>query len=311
MALEYGAFTLKIREKVGEKAGEGCKVSFAKKEKINEGEADVLVIVPKEGKVKIGPSFRLRELFREYQDGRGIDELAVGIVAIYLESVAYSKKLEHEIQKIGSYERCKEKIYFRLASTERNSHLLGEVPHFEVMDLTMFFYVLMEEEEDTIRGVMLRNSLLSAWGITSEEVRRQAVRNTPVLFPEKKLPLFPLVKEVRQRAKDGEYSAWQEAAWEGEKEPLILTNQKGINGFSVVLYSGVLQEISGRMGQDLYILPSSIHEAVVFPADYGMREVAMQGIVEGLNRMTRAKEDILSYTVYYYSSIDGSLKKIR
>lgn len=311
MALEYEFFIDKISIKVGERVGNGCEVSFGKSKKVNEGEADTLIIKQKEDGDKIGLSLSLKGLFEEYQDGKGMDEIVVEIAAAYMENIVNAKRIVQEMQKLGSYESCKEKIYFRLVSTERNQHLLGEVPHFEMMDLSMLFYVFIDEEEDKIGGVMLRNSLLSAWGITPEDVWRQAVKNTPMLFPERKVRFFPLVKEIKQMAKDGEYSVWQNVAWEGEREPLILTNQKGINGFSVVLYSGLLQEISNRMGRDLYILPSSLHEGLIFPVDCGMEEAELQDMVKEVNRTVVRREDLLSDSLYYYGRKDGGLKKIR
>ena len=40
----------------------------------------------------------------------------------------------------------------------------------------------------------------------------------------------------------------------------MLSNTHGINGATAVLYDGMLEECANMVGDDIYILPSSVHE---------------------------------------------------
>ena len=101
----------------------------------------------------------------------------------------------------------------------------------------------------------------------------------------------------------GSIKAAMEAAAENMPEgagPYIMTNTKGINGFSTVLYPGVLESFTGFGRKNLYVLPSSVHEALLLPADGAMAPQELQEMVREVNGTVVEETDILSDTVYYY-----------
>ena len=86
----------------------------------------------------------------------------------------------------------------------------------------------------------------------------------------------------------------------------MITNRNTIAGAGSVLYEDVLHGLAGRLGADLYILPSSINEMIALPAkDIGLRELA--GMVEDINMMVVPMEERLSNQVYQY---DRELRKV-
>ena len=87
----------------------------------------------------------------------------------------------------------------------------------------------------------------------------------------------------------------------------ILTNTSGIFGASAMLYPGVLKEFSKKIGHDLIILPSSVHEVLLLPYDstYSFQEMA--DMVTDVNEKCVPVEEQLSNQVYYYSSAQDSI----
>ena len=83
-------------------------------------------------------------------------------------------------------------------------------------------------------------------------------------------------------------------------EPYVITNSNGINGASVILYTDILKEIGGFLGEDYYLLPSSIHEMLAIPVSAPMDEKEMHEMVEEVNRSCVVSEEILSDSVYRY-----------
>jgi hypothetical protein len=81
----------------------------------------------------------------------------------------------------------------------------------------------------------------------------------------------------------------------------ILTNQKGINGASCLLYENVIRQFAGQINSDLYILPSSIHEIILIPKKQNMKKETFTQMVEDVNRTQVAVEEVLSDHVYHYS----------
>jgi hypothetical protein len=84
----------------------------------------------------------------------------------------------------------------------------------------------------------------------------------------------------------------------------ILTNSKGINGATCLLYPEVLQQIAEELNSDFYILPSSIHE-VILVIDHGnISKMSLKEMVCDVNQTQVAEDEVLSDQVYYYSRKD-------
>ena len=81
----------------------------------------------------------------------------------------------------------------------------------------------------------------------------------------------------------------------------ILTNTSGIFGASAMLYPGVLKEFSKKIGHDLIILPSSVHETMIFVRT-GEEDPELFGrMISEVNRKEVAREEWLSFQAYGYS----------
>lgn len=82
----------------------------------------------------------------------------------------------------------------------------------------------------------------------------------------------------------------------------ILTNTKKINGASSLLFNHVFREFANKVEDDLYILPSSIHEVLIVQArGYSSDLPELAAMVRDVNNTEVAVDEILSYSVYKYS----------
>ena len=93
-------------------------------------------------------------------------------------------------------------------------------------------------------------------------------------------------------------------------EMYVISNAAKINGAASVLYEEHLHLLSERVGTDLYILPSSVHEvlavSVEFGTEFGTPEELSQ-MVQDVNNEQLDLADRLSNNVYHY---DKDLRKI-
>jgi hypothetical protein len=81
----------------------------------------------------------------------------------------------------------------------------------------------------------------------------------------------------------------------------VLTNYKGINGASCLLYPEILDQIGDKLNADFYILPSSIHELILIIDDGKMNPISLREMVCEVNQTQVAADEVLSDQVYYYS----------
>ena len=63
------------------------------------------------------------------------------------------------------------------------------------------------------------------------------------------------------------------------------------------------------IGEDFYILPSSIHEVLFLPAHMGMLPQEVISVVGSANKSVVSREEILSDSVYYFRVKSGKIQK--
>ncbi len=88
---------------------------------------------------------------------------------------------------------------------------------------------------------------------------------------------------------------------------LVLTNKRKCFGASCILYRGLLEKFSERLGQGFYILPSSIHEVILLPENYVKHPDRLMKMVSEVNETQLALEDVLTDSVYYYERKTGRI----
>ena len=81
----------------------------------------------------------------------------------------------------------------------------------------------------------------------------------------------------------------------------VITNDLKLNGAASIYYSDVLEKIAEKLRDDLYILPSSIHEVIAIPSKYGDLE-SLSTMVKEVNSTQVAEEEQLSDNVYLYTA---------
>ena len=90
----------------------------------------------------------------------------------------------------------------------------------------------------------------------------------------------------------------------GDAVPMyVCTNTMKLNGAGTILYTGLLQEFADRVGSDVFILPSSIHEMILIPANEYCDVDYLKDMVRTVNATEVAPEEILSDNVYYYNRL--------
>ena len=239
--------------------------------KVNECK-DAFCLMPdeKEGAMAV-PTVYLDDLYLDFLQDEDLDRvLSVTASVIMNWSGRYAAK-----DLVMDFQKMREHVVVNLISPDLNQELLEKLPHFHVMDLAVVFRVIMGISEKGINSILMTSELMKQMKIEREELFDLAVRNSRRIFPARMIP-----------SSDSVY---------------IMTNDPGINGASVMLYREDMKELSEKIGGDYYILPSSIHEFFAVPADRS-RAPHLAGLLKEGNREIIEKQDLLSESIYFYSS---------
>jgi hypothetical protein len=305
--MNYENFVLELMKQLQDRMGSELTVERQSVVKVNLGTLDSLVILEKKGSENgTSPNFYLQPMYERFQKGVEMEVFAEEVEKIY-HLKRQTVETEINAKKINDYQTVKDRIFFRIINTEKNRELLEQSPHYSFLDLSFaYFLLLTKETDDGVGSVRVSSHFLDLWGISQEELHRQAVENTRRLFPSR---IGSLRLEYNRLFHNGaDCPTEQENIQTGgqEKEILILSNRQGINGFSAVMYPDYLKKLSEKLKQNLYILPSSLHEAMVVPEDRVKDSKdkkayeQLREVVAMVNATSVKEEDYLSGEVYYY-----------
>ena len=200
-------------------------------------------------------------------------------------------------------------VVLQALSRKRNRQLLKAHPHIPFLDLAGVFRVPVGPyRRNSLSTTLISNQIFEKLELTIDELTEAARRNTVSKFG---IQLIN-IQEMNQFFTKGRH---KEPKPFGEVQMVspglyTLTNDIEINGASLMLIPGVLEDIGEKSGMDYYILPSSIHELLIARDDGLVSAKILKEIVHEGNRTESVikPEDVLSDNVYFYSRTEKSLK---
>ena len=80
----------------------------------------------------------------------------------------------------------------------------------------------------------------------------------------------------------------------------VLTNAIRQYGAISFLQEGTLQQISEKLQEDFFLLPSSVHEVILVKAA-GLCAASLNEMIQDINETNVLPEDVLSDHAYFYS----------
>ena len=83
----------------------------------------------------------------------------------------------------------------------------------------------------------------------------------------------------------------------------IISNKSGINGAVSMLYEENLHQLAEKLGENFFILPSSVHEVIAVPVEMAGKNLTnLIEMVQEANMSSVELGDRLSNSVYHYDS---------
>ena len=284
---EFKKFTEeKIKGFLGDEF-EGMKVIVRPVDKINCTWDGISIIDPNSDK-GVSPTTYLNVLYKQYEKTGDLE----GTIKTAANAIKNSIKKGNKLNEKLDLDKAKDNIIFQLINTEKNKNLLSNVPHRQFLDLSIIYRWLVNEDEEGISSAMIHNSLAEKLGMNEEELFELALVNTKRIM----IPAVRTMWEVLFGAK-GMPPTFGEIP--EDNQIYVISNSKNISGAGSILYEEKLYELAEKIGTDLYILPSSVHEVIAVSAEMGTPE-KLSEMVRKVNGTDVAEEEQLSDHVYFY-----------
>lgn len=291
--MDYQKFKMELIEQVQKEISSSVKVTYEKIPK-NNGIYLEGMIFTRAGD-NASPVIYVDEYYQFWKKGVSMEQLVEKILWSYGN---YGPKLRITDEFFRDYEKLKYHIFYKLINYEMNRELLRKMPHRRVLDLAMVFYYSMEEGE-AAGTVLIKNSHLRMWKITIDELENNARKYTCLALPAEFLTMAMLtgMKEDEMEEPEGE-----------ERCPMyILTNKQRRLGAGTFLYPGILEQAQKFLGENFYILPSSVHECIFVPENEFYGQAELSRMMAEINENHVESQEVLSDQAYYFCGKDGRI----
>ena len=290
-------FLLKVRLELEKRLGEDAHVKLQKVRKNNNVMYNGFIIQRKDS--NISPTIYMDTFYEMYERGERIERIVERILQVYQNGTA---KKPIDMSFFMNFAEVKDRIVYRIINVKRNKELLEEVPHILYLDLAICIYYAFYNEELGEGMIMIQNSHMDMWRTTHQELMKLATENTPKLFPPVFITLDTIIQNMHEK---------KEEEWLAASGFYILTNRQKCQGAASVLYPEILEHIAEKLDGNFYVIPSSIHEVILFK-DQGREDWRyLQEMIAEANSTQLLEEDILSDYPYYYNQKDKKLSQIK
>lgn len=238
---------------------------------------------------KLCPTIYLEPFFREEESGRDVDDIVSDIIRISRDSGN-----ELTIEAVTDETDIMDKIIIRLVNRDKNRVTLSKVPYIEYNDLAVTFRRVISLDEEGVASTIVTHQDINRWKVDVYSLYKIALKNTEKMFP-------PMCQKLEDMLEDRYGFVFDEGEELRTDDVYILSNSSMINGATVMLYDGMLASCANMVGDDIYILPSSVHEVLFISAHAAIEEEFMRDMVSHANSTVVSPMDYLSDSVYRYS----------
>lgn len=192
-------------------------------------------------------------------------------------------------------EHAKDFLRAAVVHYENNREMLKRTPHERIADLAVY------ARWDFGNGATARitDESLSCLAMTKEEMLKMAKEGTA-----RRVKFQSMDEVIREMYRfDGMEEEMEDSIMASlPSSPLsVLSTKDGLDGAALIADRKILKSIHEKMGEDFYILPSSVHELLLLPKSEGMGDPKeLKAIVSAINNEQVAPQDRLSDNVYQF-----------
>lgn len=262
-----------------------------------------LCIIEKD--VNVSPTIYLQQFFDSYEEGDDLADIAEYILHLHKEH-----KLEKsvDVNFFMDYDVARHHVVYKLINKELNEKLLQTIPHRDFMDLCMVYYYVANSDEFGQASILIHDSHMDMWKSDEEQLYKLAIENTPQLLPAQVIHMSKMLKDMVEHSENADTAIMDDV---DEQFPMyVMTNESKLYGAAVMAYPYALQDFSDQIGQNLYIIPSSVHEVILVP-DTQNRGQILNEMVKEVNQTAVDPKEVLSNHIYYYDRTEKLLESYK
>lgn len=234
----------------------------------------------------ISPIIYLDHFYQEYLEDEDIDQITDEILSFFQSHNAFPT--EFDMNSFLNWNQAKDRIECKVISQSKNRELLETTPFIPFLDLAIVFLYAGHDgiSPTSSYNILIRNSHLSTWGVTVDDLEQVAVESQAQIKSMQELLGEMLGNPPEDTATFPVY---------------VMNSANTTFGATTILCFDTLDDFANRLESDLVIIPSSIYELILIPTDKDIDTNTIREMIVDVNATAVSEEDILSDHPYIYS----------
>lgn len=286
--MNISIFGNEVVKEIKERLGDGYSVEY--KEVLKNNDIYYHAVAIRKCGESVAPTIYLEGFYDDYNKGLDMADVIDSIIEVYRNSML---KSPFDVNFFKNFSEVSKKLSFKLINYNKNKKRLEDVPYKRFEDLALVPICVVSNANIGEGNITITNKHLKLWEISPKELWENVMESTQTVNP-------VIVKNMAEFMSE-KFS--DEMSFPTLDRIFVVSNRKGIDGAAVMLYPEVMKDISKKTGDDLVIIPSSIHELIVLPSEMAVcNKAGLKEMVCDVNANVVGNEDILSNNVYYYDA---------
>lgn len=270
-----------------------------KADKVQRGELRGIMIIPPRS--NMGVNIYLEEAFQEHLSGMQFTAIMNRISDTAVGSMGEMEG--HDFSFLRDYNLAKEMLTMQAINRDRNEGILKNVPHRIMEDLAIVYRFDLGNGQEGHFSTLITNKLLNGYGITPDQLHSDAIEAAQKTMKYSILSMNEVLARIQMETLG--HIVEEPIAW----NPMhVATTENSCFGAGIIAIPDFLEDAAEKMHGDFYVLPSSIHEIILIPANCGVDASELREMVCDVNTAEVSEEEKLSDNVYFYSAVDHSFK---
>lgn len=194
-----------------------------------------------------------------------------------------------------------DRLAVALINYEANCDMLQAIPHRRFLDLAIVPVILSDNNDWSYEYVDV--SFSKRYHLPAEFLIDFAISNSKRLYGTQMTSLHDFMSLLYEKCDLKDFYDMTDMENEGFETPLfILTNNTGFLGASVICFENIMKQLFNVFKTDFYVIPSSIHDVMIYPADEYVDKLFVKSILTNANDTVLSDTEKLSYNLYFYDS---------
>jgi hypothetical protein len=268
----------RLAKVIGDKLGDGYEVKVEKRSVENDVIQEVLVIIDPE---RVGTVFYMKDALPE-----NIEDAAAVMIDQY-RSLKKPECVENVLNMTG--DNLKDEVVVCVCDLDHNKGYLDGVPYKSIANLALYMRCLFGAEGMSVK---ITQALIDNMRLDFDDLYEHAVKNT-------KKHTRTMAMADMLGVEDFDCPMW------------VVTNDSGVYGAGSIVNTEAIRSICRRTDSDkMMIIPSSIHELILLPMDFGCDTEYAKDIVKATNATVLKNKDKLADSLYVYDMAEDVIATV-